>query len=98
MSIDRLHLAGIDDFSTYGGDSIDLTPGILKTLPMYITKRAAVSEKSKAKPVPKPVITEKPYRVPMEKMIPVPIEKIVHKPVTVPIPTPQVTYHSFYFH
>lgn len=85
VSIDRLHLAG----ATYGRGGIALAPGILKTLPVYITKHVVVE---KPVPVPEPVIIEKPYHVP------VPIEKIVHKPVPVPVPVPQVASHQFYFY
>lgn len=83
-----------DALPVYGkGHGVALTPGILKTLPVYITKHVVLE---KPVPVPEPVIIEKPYHVPVEKIIPVPIEKIIHKPVPVPVPVPQVT-HSFYF-
>ncbi|XP_072748495.1 uncharacterized protein [Anoplolepis gracilipes] len=73
-----LHLTGA--FPTYGRGDISLTSGILKTLPVYITKHVVLE---KPVPVPEPVIIEKPYHVP------VPIEKIIHKPVPVPVPVPQ---------
>lgn len=80
LSIDRLHLAGA--LPTYGQGDIALTPGILKTHPVYVTKHVVLE---KPVPVPEPVIIEKPYHVP------IPIEKIIHKPVPVPVPVPQVT-------
>lgn len=76
-SIGRLHSAD----AIYGTSGIALAPGILKTLPVYITKHVVLEKRV---PVPEPVIIEKPYHVP------VPIEKIVHKPVPIPIPVPQV--------
>ncbi|XP_032687349.1 SH3 domain-containing protein C23A1.17-like [Odontomachus brunneus] len=79
-----LHLAGA--LPTYGKGGIALTPGIVKTLPVYITKHVVLE---KPVPVPEPVIIEKPYHVPVEKVIPVPIEKIIHRPVPIPIPVPQ---------
>ncbi|XP_011061462.1 PREDICTED: keratinocyte proline-rich protein-like [Acromyrmex echinatior] len=59
---------------------IALTPGNVKTVPVYLTKHVVLE---KPVPVPEPVIIEKPYHVP------VPIEKIVHKPVPIPVPVPQ---------
>ncbi|EFN77606.1 hypothetical protein EAI_04070 [Harpegnathos saltator] len=79
-----LHLASA--LPAYGRGSITLTPGIVKTLPVYITKHVVLE---KPVPVPEPVIIEKPYHVPVEKVIPIPIEKIIHKPVPVPVPVPQ---------
>ncbi|XP_020289186.1 annexin B11-like [Pseudomyrmex gracilis] len=73
-----LHLA--DAYPFYGRGGIALTPEIVKTFPVYITKHVVLE---KPVPVPEPVIIEKPYHVP------VPIEKIVHKPVPIPIPVPQ---------
>ncbi|XP_029174178.1 tetra-peptide repeat homeobox protein 1-like [Nylanderia fulva] len=73
-----LHLAGA--LPAYGLNDIALTSGILKTLPVYITKHVVLE---KPVPVPEPVIIEKPYHVP------IPIEKIIHKPIPVPVPVPQ---------
>lgn len=88
----RLHLTGA--LPVYGKGGIALTPGIVKTLPIYITKHVVLE---KPVPVPEPVIIEKPYHVPVEKVIPIPIEKIIHKPVPIPVPVPQVTTFVFTF-
>ncbi|KYN23109.1 hypothetical protein ALC57_04894, partial [Trachymyrmex cornetzi] len=71
-----LHLPSV----SYGRSGIALTPGIVKTVPVYLTKHVVLE---KPVPVPEPVIIEKPYHVPL------PIEKIVHKPVPIPVPVPQ---------
>ena len=81
MSTDRSHLASASNDRS----GIALTPGNVKTVPVYLTKHVVLE---KPVPVPEPVIIEKPYHVP------VPIEKIVHKPVPIPVPVPQVTFLS----
>ncbi|XP_018345500.1 PREDICTED: E3 ubiquitin-protein ligase RNF12-B-like [Trachymyrmex septentrionalis] len=72
--------AGLHLASASYRSGIALTPGIVKTVPVYLTKHVVLE---KPVPVPEPVIIEKPYHVPL------PIEKIVHKPVPIPVPVPQ---------